>query len=155
MSGRTTVDNVSVLARSVGVIPPWARWRVDVIEPSHATRAWYDVDLSRDDRALERWGRLYCANNFYARGVLFETFMVDPRAIAEAILFRKAMPIPAGQEFYPLLPEQTQAATNAEGQTQARTTRRVPGISKPIGDVFEARRREIDNLPVFLRKQSD
>ena len=93
------------------------------------------------DDDLECWGNYYLANRLYERGILFATFMQDPRAIAEAITFRWAMPIPDGEEFYPLLPEQREAAERIESHNRPR--RRA--MSAPVLP---------DDL-AFLKRQAD
>ena len=62
------------------------------------------------DEDLEYWGRFYVGNNFEARGILFETFMSDPFAIGQAAIFGTPRSLPAGDEFYPLLPRQREVA---------------------------------------------
>ena len=101
-----------------------------------------DVPVPRvTDDDLECWGNYYLANQLYARGILFATFMQDPRAIAEAITFRWAMPIPDGEEFYPPLPAQREVAERI--------------------DAFNRPRRRAKSAPIwaddiaFLKKQAD
>lgn len=125
---KNAVENLPALTAQLSLHGnrwPWSR--IDVIEPNTATRAWYEVDLRRDDHALERWGKFYRANGLHTCGVLFETFMLDPPAIAEALNFHKP-PLPAGEDFYPLLPAQRRAV---------------------------ARSAPADDEPVFLKRQAD
>ncbi|MCU7842090.1 MAG: hypothetical protein KZQ94_22305 [Candidatus Thiodiazotropha sp. (ex Troendleina suluensis)] len=60
------------------------------------------------DAYLSYWGDVYVANRAILedRGVVFETFLTDPRAILEAVLFCKPLPLSEGEDFYPLLPSQ-------------------------------------------------
>ncbi|MCU7877250.1 MAG: hypothetical protein KZQ84_10705 [Candidatus Thiodiazotropha sp. (ex Lucinoma borealis)] len=60
------------------------------------------------DQYLEYWGDVYLSNKaiLKERGVLFDTFLIDPKAILEAVLFGKPLPLPEGEDFYPLLPSQ-------------------------------------------------
>lgn len=92
------------------------------------------------DEELERWGNYFIANNLYARGVLFETFLQYPKAIAEALAFRRAMPLPDGVEFYPPLPRQLDAAERIESHNRPRR-RAITGT--------------MSNDLVFLRRQAD
>lgn len=110
------------------------------------------------DEYLEDWGRFYEENNFYARGILFETFLTDPEAISQAVLFGGVMPLPRGEEYYPLLPRQREVAL--------RTHPRVRANSRPLPGSHDALVRAgftptlpgvsvTAELPVFLRKQAD
>ncbi|MCU7934150.1 MAG: hypothetical protein KZQ99_04625 [Candidatus Thiodiazotropha sp. (ex Dulcina madagascariensis)] len=58
------------------------------------------------DEYLAYWGNVYIANRalLKERGVLFETFLINPRAILDAVAFCK--PLPLTDDFYPLLPAQ-------------------------------------------------
>lgn len=60
------------------------------------------------DQFIEYWGDVYLSNRaiLKERGVLFETFLIDPKSILEAVLFCKALPLSEGEDFYPLLPSQ-------------------------------------------------
>jgi hypothetical protein len=62
------------------------------------------------DEALDYWGEFFIINNLRARGILFETFMHAPAAIAEAVVFHQALPLPPNDEHYPPLARQRQAA---------------------------------------------
>lgn len=96
------------------------------------------VPLILPDEDIEYWGRWFVENNFYARGVRVETFMTNPFEISQALLFGLPMPLPKGEEFYPLLPRQREVAL--------RVHPRVRAISRPARDA---------ELPVFLRMQAD
>lgn len=88
-----------------------------------------DMPIILADEDLEYWGRYFVANRFDKRGVLFETFMTDPFAIAQALLFGLPMPLPKGEEFYPLLPRQREVAV--------RTHPRVRAVSRPLPEMHE------------------
>jgi hypothetical protein len=63
------------------------------------------------DEYLHHWGEVFTANAairrwYEERGlgdVAFESFLADPQAVMEAIAFGLPVPLPDGQEFYPLL----------------------------------------------------
>lgn len=86
------------------------------------------------DEQIEFWANVYVANNFRARGVLFETFMRHPREITDALLFRRRYE--EIEEFLPLLPAQVDAAARAH---------RRRALSRPV----------TDGELVFLRRQAD
>lgn len=96
------------------------------------------VPVILPDEEIEYWGRFYEENNFHSRGIRFEIFMTDPFAISQAILFGTPMPLPRGEDYYPLLPRQRDVALRAHP--------RVRAISRPLADA---------ELPVFLRRQAD
>lgn len=59
------------------------------------------------DEHIERCAKLYMQNpELRARGVLFVMFLAQPQAYLRAIDFGLVMPLPPGEEFYPLLPDQ-------------------------------------------------
>lgn len=91
--------------------------------------------LRVSDEDLERLGRLYEANNLYARGVLFETFVRYPTEILFGIAQRHGGEPP--EEFLPPLPRQIEAAARAAPRRRSR--------SRPIAD---------SDL-VFLKRQAD
>jgi hypothetical protein len=95
------------------------------------------VALILADEEIEYWGRYFVANRFDRRGVLFETFMMDPFAIAQALIFNLPMPVPEGEEFYPLLPDQRYVAMRFHPHVRA--------WSFPLSE----------DVPVFLRRQAD
>lgn len=109
------------------------------------------VDAPRDsvvvsDEDLEYWGRFYMANRFAARGVLFETFMTDPFAISQAVLFGGRLRDP--DDFLPLLPRQREVAREMHPHVQA--------ISKPLPPLpDECYGSDALDIPIFLRKQAD
>ncbi len=72
------------------------------------------------DVELECWGNFYVANKLHARGVLFTAFMRNPRRFAESVVFRRPMPLPKGEEFYPLLPKQLEAAMRIDRHNRPR-----------------------------------
>lgn len=117
-----------------------------------------DMPIILADEDLEYWGRWFVDNHFEKRGVNFETFMTDPFAIAQALLFGLPMPLPKGEEFYPLLPRQREVAAGMHP--------RVRAISRPLPESHDALIRAgftptlpgvsvTAELPVFLRKQAD
>lgn len=63
------------------------------------------------DEYIEFYGDLYLRNltRLSTRGILFETFLLDPYEILRAAVFSLPMPL-IGDEFYPLLPDQQKAA---------------------------------------------
>lgn len=58
------------------------------------------------DEYLDHWGEIYAANHLRSRGILFEMFLRYPAEIMQAVGFGCALPLPAGETFYPLLPRQ-------------------------------------------------
>lgn len=106
------------------------------------------VIVSDDD--LEYWGNFFVENRFHARGILFETFMLHPFGISQAVLFRGRLRDP--EDFLPLLPRQRDVARGQHPHVRA--------ISKPLPPVRDS---EVHNmpadilldLPIFLRKQAD
>ncbi len=100
-----------------------------------------DVNLPiLSDEELECWGNYYLANRLYARGVLFEAFIQNPLVIAEALAYVRPMPLSRGEEFYPLLPRQIDAAE------------RIDSLNRPHRRSIT---RQIPADLVFLKRQAD
>lgn len=102
------------------------------------------------DEDLDYWGDFYVANHFAARGILFEIFMTDPFAIAQAVIFKSARDEP---EFRPLLPPQRDVAM------QFHPHRRAISMPLPVGEShFRDLITDGDDyleMPAFLRRQAD
>jgi hypothetical protein len=84
------------------------------------------------DEHLDFWGEFFTANRLHARGVRFDTFIEDPRAIARATIFRPRQDsfwiridekgvADVCQEFRPLLPAQVRAITKPDARADENT----------------------------------
>ena len=69
------------------------------------------------DEHLNFWGNFFIDNRLHERGILFETFLEDPRAIALAVIFRSRINV--FEDFRPLLPAQRRALAKPGGRFRA------------------------------------
>lgn len=59
------------------------------------------------DAYIEYWGEIYTANPVLRqRGILFHAFLHAPDELLAAVTSGTSLPLPEGEEFYPLLPAQ-------------------------------------------------
>lgn len=65
-----------------------------------------DQTLVLSDQHIDYWGNVYQANNLFARGITFETFVQYPCEILAAVIACRKPPLQDGQDYYPLLPAQ-------------------------------------------------
>ena len=72
------------------------------------------------DEHLDFWGEFFTANRLHARGVRFDTFIEDPRAIARAVIFRPRLDdiedLVMREGFLPLLPAQLRAIAKPDAR---------------------------------------
>ncbi len=95
------------------------------------------------DEEIEGWGRFYVENNFHARGILFETFMLHPMEISQAALFPE---LGVDPDLLPLLPKQRDVAQRV----------RLEECSRQCGKSVRANSRPLDASDlVFLKRQAD
>lgn len=69
--------------------------------------------ISNED--LDRWSEIYLSNNIAARlpGMTLTIFLENPEEILKAAIYKTPAPLPDGEDFYPLLPKQINAALDA------------------------------------------
>lgn len=72
------------------------------------------------DEHLNFWGNFFVENRLHERGLLFETFLLDPREIALATIFRPCVPV-AVEDFRPLLAAQRRAIAKPGSRFRAIT----------------------------------
>lgn len=98
----------------------------------------------KTDEEIEWFGNIFVAHQLLARGILFETFLQDPKAIFEAATGR-AWP-PAVDYFLPLLPAQRAVAQRARFEMASeRCEKPIRAVSRPVED------RDL----AFLKRQAD
>lgn len=98
----------------------------------------------KTDEEIELFGNIFVAHQLVARGILFETFLQDPKAIFEAATGR-ALPL-ALDDFLPLLPAQRTAAQRAQHEMcGCQCTKPVRAVSRPVEE------RDL----AFLKHQAD
>lgn len=98
----------------------------------------------KTDEEIEWFGNIFVSHQLLARGILFETFLQDPKAIFEAATGRSWPP--AVDYFLPLLPAQRAAAQRVQFEMRARQCgKSVRSISRPFDD------RDL----AFLKRQAD
>jgi hypothetical protein len=71
------------------------------------------------DEHLNFWGDFFVENRLHERGLLFETFLEDPRAIALAVIFRPRINV--FEDYRPLLPAQRRAIAKPGSRFRAIT----------------------------------
>ena len=93
------------------------------------------------EETLEQLCNLYIDNNIKEKGYTLEQFLENHRAIIATIVFDKPAPLPADQEFYPLLPEQRRVMDHLDREESFNL----------MAEEFEARMERQTSKDVMLR----